>query len=174
MFGQSGRLPPFPCDTPRGMIGSVSPTEQTPAISLEDRLAALPRVDAFGVERPTGAAALFSAWSRRHTLVTLAAIPLFYLLYGNAVGALLPANALVQVSLALAAVLAALVAATYLPTGRTNSGPTPCGAGAIFPVLLALFLFQGSLETPASAVMATVLVGAGLAQRVVGAGACSA
>lgn len=176
----------YPVRYPPGYDSGMSTAGQgpdTPAIadapirtgsSLEDRLAALPRVDAFGMDTPTGLAALFTAWSRRHTLVTLAAIPLFYLLYGNAVGALLPANALVQVSLALAAVLAALVAATYLPTGRTNSGPTPCGAGAIFPVLLALFLFQGSLETPASAVMATVLVGAGLAQRVVGAGACSA
>ena len=156
------------------MIGSVSPTEQTPAISLEDRLATIPRVDAFGMDTPTGLAALFTAWSRRHTLVTLAAIPLFYLLYGNAVGALLPANALVQVSLALAAVLAALVAATYLPAGRRDAGPTACAAGALFPVVLAMFLFEGALATPVSAVLATVLVGAGLAQRVFGAGACSA
>lgn len=142
--------------------------------SLEERLATIPRVDALGVDRPTGFAALFSAWSRRHTLVALLAIPVLYLLYGNAVGSLLPGNTLVQVSLAAAAVMAAVVAATYLPAGRKEAGPTPCAAGALFPVLLAMFLFQGSLETPASGVIAAVLVGAGLTQRVFGAGACAA
>lgn len=144
------------------------------AVSLEERLAALPRVDAFGTDTPSGLAAFFSGWSPRHTLVTLVAIPVFYLVYGTAVGTFLPGNGLVLGSLALASVLGALVAATYLGTSRKGAAPTPCAAGALFPVVLAMFLFEGSLATPVSAVLATILVGAGLIQRIFGAGACTA
>lgn len=151
-----------------------SRTEPGTAVSLENRIAALPRVDALGVEARTGAGAWFSGWTPRHTVVTLIAMPVFYAFYASAVGAFLPGNGLVLGSLILGSILGALVAATYLPTGRKAAGPTPCAAGAIFPLVLAMFLFEGALATPVSAVLATVLVGAGLAQRVFGAGACSA
>lgn len=167
---------PRPTSPPgvQATLEQQSRSEPGTAVSLEQRLAALPRVDAFGMDAPTGAGAWFSGWTPRHTVVTLIAIPVFYVFYASAVGAFLPASGLVLGSLILSSILGALVAATYLPAGRKAAGPTPCAAGALFPVVLAVFLFEGALATPVSAVLATVLVGAGLAQRVFGAGACSA
>lgn len=164
-------------------MSELDPT--TPGRSLEDRLAAIPRVDALAAE--TGFVERFTArfreqfrahvngWSPRHTRVALLAAPAFYLAYGNSVGSYLPGNQLVLVSLALASVLGGLFVATYTPEpGSRPTAPLSCVGSALFPVLLALFLFQDALATPAVAAIAATLVAVGLAQRIYGAEACAA
>lgn len=135
------------------------------------RIAAVPRVNAIS---PTGPAGWRTVWTGRHTRVALIAFPVFYLIYGYSAGSLLPGNTLVLAALVLAAVLAALAAATYVPVpGGKLVLPGPCAAGAVFPIILAMFLFQGAVQSPLFAVASVVLVGVGLAQRIFGVEACS-
>jgi hypothetical protein len=153
---------------------STPPREDTPVEqSLEARLAAIPRVDALGADRPA-LAAWFAAWTGRHTLVAALAIPVLYWFYAGALGTLVPDNGLVLASLVVAAVLGGLVVATYVPTAGSKASPTTCAASALIPLVIAYLLFQGAATSPATAVVAAVLVALGLVQRVFGAGACAA
>lgn len=153
--------------------------------SLEDRLAAIPRVEALEAEMGivdrirarlrSGLRDQVSAWTPRHTYLTFLTVPAFYLAFGNSVGTLLPADRLVLVSLVVASVLGGLYAATHLPApGEKAKAPKPCVGGSLFPVVMALFVFQDALQTPALAAFSAVLVAVGLAQRVYGAEACAA
>lgn len=149
------------------------------AAAAADRAAALPQVNALPArqETLTGLAYWRHVASARHGVAAALALPLLYWIYASALGQLIPGDPVTLAALVVASILGALIVASYVRPSvpvTTTSSASPCAAGAVMPVILAMLLFQAAATEPLIGVLAAGVVGLGLVQRVSGTAACAA
>ncbi|MGB7963223.1 MAG: hypothetical protein WCF12_09755 [Propionicimonas sp.] len=130
----------------------------------------IPQVNAVAVTRTSGWVALRGRWGMTQTVVLLAAMPLLFVVYRAAAGP--SAGAVGMVAHAVAALLASVIVASYLPFRRGERLETSaCGVMPALMVVLAAIALNSSVF-PGGEAAALAVLGFGLWQRLSGFSTC--
>lgn len=140
---------------------------------LHEMFARIPRVEAVTVRPASGPAHWRAAWSLRHTLATLLALPLLFAANSGAAGSDAAGDPLSIAVVGTISLIGALVVASFLPPrGAKQATLNGCAGASLLALFASGALLQDLPGSVVSGLLALTLATVALGQRLFTASTC--